>query len=67
MGAESDPARAQSQSIPDLAYAIFGAFDEGDYDHGDGLDAVAHHTIPLLRSALANPVKRDGDNSRRMP
>jgi hypothetical protein len=47
-----DPELLKSAPIPELAYAIFGAFDEGEYDHGDGFDPVEHYTIPLLRAAL---------------
>ncbi|MDJ0771746.1 MAG: hypothetical protein QNJ12_23370 [Ilumatobacter sp.] len=39
--------------FPELAYAVYDAFDAGEYDHGDGLDPVAAHTVPLLREALA--------------
>jgi len=31
------------------------AFDEGEYDHGDGCDPVEHYTIALLRSAFDLP------------
>ena len=54
-----DRLRLQQELTPDLAYSIFGAFDEGEYDHGDGLDPVSNYTIPLLRSALNHP-SRDG-------
>jgi hypothetical protein len=47
-----NPGRWESEPMPERAYAIFGAFDEGEYDHGDGFDPVQHYTIPLLRSAL---------------
>jgi len=53
-----DPERLASQSIPDLAYSVFGAFDAGEYDHGDGYDPVKFHTIPLLHSALAEDADR---------
>lgn len=43
------------RSIPDDAFAIYRAFDEGEYIHpGDQLDDVPSikYTIPLLRAAL---------------
>lgn len=57
-----DPVRLETQTIPDLAHEIFGAFDEGEYDHGDGLDPAEHYTIPLLRSALDRTNKGGRDN-----
>lgn len=57
-----DPVRLEGESIPDLARAIFEAFDEGEYDHGDGLDPAEHYAIPLLRSALDRWTK-DGSNN----
>ena len=43
---------SESDALPRLAWAIFEAFDQGEYDHGDGLDPVEHYTIPMLQSAL---------------
>lgn len=54
--------RPASDSIPDLAYEIFEAFDQGEYDHGDGLDSVEQYTIPLLRSALDRPPNGGADD-----
>jgi hypothetical protein len=56
-----NPSRLEAQSIPDVAYTIYGAFDQGEYDHGDDLDPIEHYTIPLLRSALARPLSDSGD------
>jgi hypothetical protein len=41
-----------SAAIPDLAYAIFDAFDQGEYHREPGDDPVATYTRPLLRAAL---------------
>ncbi|WP_370980222.1 hypothetical protein [Agaribacterium sp. ZY112] len=35
-------------------YAIYEAFDQGEYDHQDGCDPVEKHTKPLLVEALKN-------------
>jgi len=35
-------------------YAIYEAFDQGEYDHKDGSDPVEKHTKPLLIEVLAN-------------
>jgi hypothetical protein len=40
--------------IPDLAFLIFDAFDQGEYDHHDGLDPVQAYTVPGLNSALGD-------------
>lgn len=58
--AESDKAandlwtfmQTQSADIPDLAYAIYEAFDQGEYLHEPGDDLIATYTRPLLRAAL---------------
>jgi len=42
----------QQRTIPDLAYAVFNAFDQGEFDHGDGIDPVETYTIPLLHAAI---------------
>ncbi|MDO8392010.1 MAG: hypothetical protein Q7V57_16155 [Actinomycetota bacterium] len=55
------PGHHQTQPIPTLAHAIFDAFDQGEYTHGDHLDPVEQYTIPLLRSALDEPITRGGD------
>ena len=44
-------------TIPDLAYAIFSAFDEGEYDHAGSTDPVQTFTVPQLRELLS----LDGD------
>lgn len=38
--------------MPELAYAIFQAFDEGEYHHGDGEDPVTTYTLPALREII---------------
>ena len=43
---------AEEHAFPEPARAIFEAFDEGEYDHGDGKDPVATRTVPMLRAAL---------------
>ncbi|MDX1538713.1 hypothetical protein [Arsukibacterium sp.] len=35
-------------------YAIYEAFDQGEYDHKDGSDPVEKYTKPLLIEVLAN-------------
>ena len=35
-------------------YAIYEAFDQGEYDHKDGSDPVEKYTKPLLVEALSN-------------
>ncbi len=38
--------------FPEPAYAIFLAFDTGEYPHGDNLDPIEHFTRPLLKQIL---------------
>jgi hypothetical protein len=40
--------------FPQPAYAIYEAFDAGEYDHGDGLDPVVTYTRPAVRRILAD-------------
>ncbi|MEO7131391.1 MAG: hypothetical protein ABIZ07_08465 [Dermatophilaceae bacterium] len=35
--------------IPDLTHEVFEAFDQGEYDHGDGADPEARFTKPMIR------------------
>lgn len=39
-------------TIPTLAYNVFGAFDAGEYERGDGTDPVEAFVKPALRLAL---------------
>jgi len=36
------------KKLPEPAYSIYDAFDQGEYDHKDGKDPVEHHTKRLL-------------------
>jgi len=38
--------------LPEPAYSIYDAFDQGEYVHKDGKDPVEHHTKRLLKEAL---------------
>lgn len=44
--------RAPERPIPDPVYSICWAFDQGEFDHGDGLDPVSAHTLPMLNDIL---------------
>jgi hypothetical protein len=44
--------QTSSGAIPDLAYAVFDAFDQGEYHHEPGDDPIAVYTLPRLRAAL---------------
>lgn len=41
-------------SLVEPCYAIYEAFDQGEYDHKDGSDPVEKYTKPLLVEALRN-------------
>jgi hypothetical protein len=38
--------------LPEPAFAIYEAFDAGEWDRGDGSDPVEHHTKPALTMIL---------------
>tara|TARA_Y100001956_G_scaffold78391_1_gene90041 strand:+ start:39 stop:416 length:378 start_codon:yes stop_codon:yes gene_type:complete len=40
--------REFDKKLPEPAYSIYDAFDQGEYDHKDGKDPVEHHTKRLL-------------------
>jgi len=41
-------------SLVEPCYAIYEAFDQGEYDHKDGSDPVEKYTKPLLVKVLGN-------------
>jgi len=43
-----------ADAIPDLAYAVFDAFDQGEYHHAPGDDPIVVYTLPKLRAALGH-------------
>lgn len=47
------PGRPATDSFPDLAYAIFLAIEQGEFNHSDGRDPVEQHVLPQLRAALS--------------
>lgn len=42
----------EGYELPQPAYDIYEAFDDGEFDHGDGHDPVERHTKPRLRRLL---------------
>ena len=38
--------------FPELAYSIYCAFDEGEFDHGDGDDPVEKYTKPTIEKII---------------
>ena len=40
-------------SIAPIAFAVYEAFDTGEFDRGDGVDRVKEFTVPMIRAILA--------------
>lgn len=53
---------SEGPELAQPAYAIYEAFDAGEYHHGDGLDPAEAHTAPMLREIFdAQQGQRDSD------
>jgi len=46
--------QGEGSSFANPAYAIYEAFDEGEYDHGDGEDPIETYTKPRIKEILKN-------------
>ncbi len=44
----------KSNKLPDPAYSIYDAFDQGEHTHIEGCDPIKKYTQPLLRKVLKN-------------
>ncbi|MCP4610763.1 MAG: hypothetical protein GY845_18805 [Planctomycetes bacterium] len=42
----------EDHEFPETAYSIYCAFDEGEFDHGDGEDPVEKYTKPAIEKII---------------